>query len=146
MNIDFYLPNHSFSGIRIATLKGGMLAVMLTSMMILASCASRELKKVRQMPIYDVDLSNIPDGSYQGDFTYGKHTYVVGTTVKDHRITGIDILSNRNTKHAKKAEGVIPRMLEKQTPNVDAVTGATTTSKALQKATENSLQSGLKRE
>jgi uncharacterized protein with FMN-binding domain len=103
------------------------------------SCESAEMKRVRTMPIADVELSTVPDGAYVGDFTYGKFTYEVRTAVKNHHIDTIDILKNRDSKYAKKAAGVIPRILEKQTPNVDAVSGATTTSKALMKAVENSL-------
>lgn len=108
-------------------------------LLFLVSCESAEMKRVRAMPIADVDLSTIPDGAYRGGFTYGKFTYEVRTVVKNHRIDTIDILKNRNSKYAKKAAGVIPRIVEKQTPNVDAVSGATTTSKALMKAVENSL-------
>jgi len=39
------------------------------------------------------------------------------------------------------AEGGTPRILEVQDANVDTITGATTTSKALLKAVENALQS-----
>ncbi len=94
---------------------------------------------VREIQINDIDISSISDGIYEGNFTYSNFTYTVQTTVKNHQIESINILSNRDTKHAKKAEGVITLVLEKQTPNVDAVTGATTTSKAILKAIENSL-------
>lgn len=108
-------------------------------LLLFLSCESAEMKRVRTMPIADVDLAAVPDGTYRGDFTYGKFTYEVRTTVKAHHIGKIDILKNRNSKYARMAAGVIPRILEKQTPNVDAVSGATTTSKALMKAVENSL-------
>jgi uncharacterized protein with FMN-binding domain len=49
-------------------------------------------------------------------------------------------LQNRDTKHAVRAEGIVHEIINKQTPNVDAVSGATT-SKALMKAVENSLVS-----
>jgi uncharacterized protein with FMN-binding domain len=103
------------------------------------ACGSEEARRVRAMPIADVDLSALPDSTFRGEFTYGKFTYAVQATVRDHRIEKIDILQNRNSKYAKKAEGVIPRIVERQTPNVDAISGATTTSKALMKAVENSL-------
>jgi uncharacterized protein with FMN-binding domain len=70
----------------------------------LSSCASKEMKKVRNMPINEVDLSDISDGSYKGDFSYGGFTYELEVTVKEHRIENIEILKNRDTKHAKKAE------------------------------------------
>ncbi len=65
-------------------------------------------------------------------------------TVKDHKIAGIKMITNRNTAYAKKAEGVIQKILEKQSPNVDTVSGASTTSKAILKAVENALEGNAK--
>jgi len=124
-------------------LSGFVMMVVLTVMS--AGCAdSEELARVRAMQISDVDLTGAADGSYPGEFTYGKFKYVVMTTIDRQRITGIDVLANRNEWHARKAEQVIPRIIEAQTPNVDAVTGATTTSKALMKAVEQSLHRATK--
>lgn len=63
-------------------------------------------------------------------------------TVANHQIKDIAIIENRTTKHAKMAEGVVKRILERQKNDVDAISGATTTSKALLKATENALAKG----
>ncbi len=93
------------------------------------------------MSIQDVDISGVSDGEYAGAFSYGKFEYKVKTIVKARKIIDIQILENRDTKYAKRAEGVISKIIERQTPNVDAVSGATTTSKALMKAVENSLSS-----
>jgi len=111
----------------------------------LMACA--QLRKVREMPINDIDLAQIEDGTYTGDFTYGlfgiNFTYVVETDINANQITDIRVIMNRNTNHAKLAEKVIPRVIKAQSPNVDAHTGATTTSKALLKAIEHSLVKGI---
>jgi len=91
------------------------------------------------MDIHNVDISNIRDGEYVGSFSYGGFEYRVKTIVNSHRIMDIEILQNRNTKHAERAEGVVAEIIKKQTPAVDAISGATTTSKAIMKAVENSL-------
>lgn len=91
------------------------------------------------MPINEVDLSRIPNGIFNGGFTYSDFTYEVAVYITDRRITDVKILSNRDTKYAKKAEGVIERVLQAQSPKVDAISGATTTSKAILKAIENAL-------
>lgn len=123
--------------------------ILITAIIISANCfwSSRfkEMKTVRAMPIEAVDLASVQDGTFQGDFSYGGFTYEVSVTVKDHRIETIDILKNRDTKHARQAEGVIPKVISAQTVNVDVVTGATTTSKALLKAIENALKKGTVR-
>ncbi len=105
-------------------------------------CASHEMMMVRQMDIQNIDISSLGDGEYIGSFTYSGFEYEVKTIVNDHKIKDIVILHNRDTKHAKKAEGVVPEIIKNQTPDVDAVSGATTTSKALMKAVENSLNTG----
>ncbi|TAL38036.1 MAG: FMN-binding protein [Spirochaetes bacterium] len=116
-----------------------ILAAVLCACVCLPACASEETRAIRALRINDVDLSRIPDGVYEGSFSYGSFNYLVRTTVKKHRIANVEILKNRDTVYARKAEGVVGRVLEKQTPNVDAVSGATTTSKALLKAIEYSL-------
>jgi len=109
--------------------------------------ACTQLKMVREMPINDIDMAQVEDGTYTGDFTYGlfgiDFTYVVETDVAANQITDIRVVQNRDTRHAKLAEKVIPRVIEAQSPNVDAHTGATTTSKALLKAIEHSLVKGI---
>ncbi len=116
------------------------MGVLTCALLLFCGCSNREIMEVRQMAINDVDITKISDGNYRGSFTYGKFTYEVETTVKDGQIRSINILSNRTTKPAKMAEGVIPRVIQQQKINVDAVSGATTTSKALLKAIENSLK------
>jgi len=121
-----------------------MKQICLTIVAILfVGCASKEMMAVRRMEIENVKPDSIQDGEYIGSFSYSGFEYKVKTIVKAHRIIDIEILQNRDTKHAKNAEGVIPEIIEKQTPNVDAVSGATTTSKALMKAVENSLDSSV---
>ncbi len=109
----------------------------------LAGCVSKEALQTRQIPIGHVDLEKVKDGEYSGDFTYGGFTYVVNVAVGNHAITRINVIHNRNTSHAKKAEGVISRIMAEQKNDMDAVSGATTTSKALLKAVENALRKGV---
>jgi uncharacterized protein with FMN-binding domain len=107
----------------------------------LTGCMIYDIKQVQKTEIRDVDLGKISDGSYTGTFSQGYFDCQVKTTVKDHKIINIEVIRNKKTRYAQMAEGVIDSILQKQTPNVDAVTGATTTSRALMKAVENSLVS-----
>ena len=114
--------------------------VMMTVFLFMG-CASQEMIRVRLMDIQNINASNIQNGEYIGSFSYGGFEYLVKTIVNGHKIIDIEILQNRDTEHAKRAEGVLAEILKEQTPNVDAISGATTTSKALMKAVENSLAS-----
>ena len=108
-----------------------------------AGCAFTEVGKIRSMPIGDVDLSGIADGVYPGNFIYGDFNYQVEVSVKAHRITNVEIINNRDSDPARKAEGVIERVIQSQSPNVDAISGATTVSKVLLKAIEKALRRAL---
>ncbi len=118
-------------------------SILAAILAVLLGCASGEVKTVRAMPINHVDLAQVRDGTYTGDFTYGGFTYEVSVTVTSHQIKDIAAVKNRTTSHAKKAEGALRSVLEQQRNDVDAVSGATTTSKALLKAAENALNKGL---
>ena len=105
----------------------------------LVGCASQEVLMMRQMKIQDVDMSSVMDGAHVGSYSHSGFEYRIQAVVRDHTITDIIILNNRDTKYARKAEEVAAEIIKEQTPNVDAVSGATTTSKALMKAVENAL-------
>ena len=97
---------------------------------------------VRKMPIANVDVGAIADGSYHGQYAYGSYTYQADVTVKDGVIAKIDVRHGRDSEHARAAEGVVDRILAEQRVDVDVVSGATTTSKAILKAVENALTAG----
>jgi uncharacterized protein with FMN-binding domain len=105
--------------------------------------AAREAEAVRNMEIRDMDLSSMHDGTYHGAFTYGGFTYEVEVTIRNYTITDIEIESNRKTKYAKMAEGVVQNVLTRGNTAADVVSGATTTSKALLKAIEQAIECNL---
>ena len=113
--------------------------VILIALIVIFIITSRELKRVRNMVINDVNLYQIDSGTYPGSFSYGGFTYEVKVTVWNNKITIVEIIKNRNTKYAKKAEEVVTNVIKSQSLNVDVISGATTTSKALLKAIENAL-------
>lgn len=95
-------------------------------------------KAVRETTFINLDISNIPDGVYVGeydvDFVYAK----VEVTVQNGAITNIDILEHKNGR-GKSAEIVTGRIMEEQKIDVDAVSGATNSSTVIKKAVENAL-------
>lgn len=96
--------------------------------------------RYRTMPIEDTDLSSLQDGNYHGEAFVGNYLYKVEATVREGQITDIKAIDNRESPYAFYAEGVFKKIVRDRNANTDAVTGATTTSKALMKAVENALQ------
>jgi uncharacterized protein with FMN-binding domain len=93
--------------------------------------------------IGEVDLNNVADGTYLGSYEVGRWSNTLSVTVKDHRITGIKILQDIAYKHRGDYKGLLDRVIRLQSLKVDAIAGATVTSKAYLKAIENAL-SGTK--
>lgn len=100
--------------------------------------------KLRNTPIKDVNLAEIQDGEYEGTSEFGNYTYHLRVTVKNHQITNIEDLKPRDSIYVTYATGVFNKIKDQQTPNVDAISGATTTSKAFMKAVENALETSKK--
>ena len=103
---------------------------------------SDEVEQIKSMDISHVDPATVPDGEYTGEFPFRqRYLYRVKVIVKSGRIADIEVLENgTENEYAEKGLGVIPRILREQSPEVDAVSGATVTSKALMKCVEKALK------
>jgi uncharacterized protein with FMN-binding domain len=119
------------------------IACSLLTLLLVSSCANTEINETRKLAIKSIDLQQTHDGMYTGEYSYGKFEYKVDVVIKDHQIKEINVLNNRGTKHAKMAEAVIAEVLKNQKNDVDVVSGATTTSKALLKAIEEAITRSL---
>ena len=100
---------------------------------------SRGLSTYKNMTINNIDLSTIPDGIYRGIFDGGRWSNTVEVTVNNHSITAVRMVESAGNTGID--EIIIDRVITKQSPDVDAVTGATVSSKAIMKAIENALTS-----
>jgi uncharacterized protein with FMN-binding domain len=103
---------------------------------------SDEVEQIKTMDIAHVDPSTVPDGEYIGEFPFReRYLYRVKVTVESGNIANIEVLENgTENEYAEKGLGVIPRILREQSPDVDAVSGATVSSKALMKCVEKALK------
>ncbi len=93
---------------------------------------------VKETAFSDIDISQIPDGVYVGEYDVDFIFAKVEVTVQDGAVINIDILEHKNGR-GKPAEIVVDRMVEEQKIDVDAVSGATNSSIVIKKAVENAL-------
>jgi len=101
---------------------------------------SRGLEAGEAIAINDVNLMAVNDGSYSGVYKGGRWTNEVKVTVKDHRITAVEIVKDVLIPKPEITTELIGRVLEKQSPDIDTVSGSTITCKAYLKAIENALK------
>ncbi len=87
----------------------------------------------------EIDLSNIPDGTYYGSAETFMARANVAVRVEDQQIVRIDLLRHEHS-NGEEAEAVLDRVIAQQCLKVDVVSGATTSSLILLKAVEDALQ------
>lgn len=93
-----------------------------------------------------VNQERLVDGSYEGSYERGPNKAVVKVAIKNNEIVSIQILKHRAWK-GKKAESVIPGIIiEKQSTEVDAVSGATNSSRVIMNAVQRAIEKAYQKE
>lgn len=96
------------------------------------------LNHLKELKISNVDISKIQDGTYSGSYQAFPIIAEVKVTMKNHIITGIELVKHSSGRGAP-AEVIPEKVVEAQTLKVDAISGATYSSKIILKAIENAL-------
>lgn len=93
-----------------------------------------------EVQIGEMDLSDVEDGVYKETYFYNEGMgATVVVTVIEHKIDTI-VIQEHKTGLGKKAEIIVDRVIEEQSLQVDAVSGATGSSKIILKAIEKALK------
>ncbi len=96
------------------------------------------LEELEQLGFVEIEISRIPDGSYNGYFKQFPIEVELTTTVKDGKITAINIRKHV-TGQGQVAENITSDVIKEQSLEVDMITGATYSSLVILKAVEDSL-------
>lgn len=121
------------------------IALLLIFHVVFCVTSFNEYKRdVAAIPFSNPDISSVADGEYTGECDAGYIFAKVNVTVIDGVVTNIDLLEHRNER-GKAGEGVIDEILSEQRTDVDAVSGATNSSKVIKKAVENAIEKGINR-
>ena len=83
----------------------------------------------------------VADGTYEGTAETPLVKVTVEVTVQKHALREIRLLRHENGQGAP-AEAMLPEMLSRNTSEVDSVSGATLSSKAIRAAVRNALAKG----
>lgn len=97
---------------------------------------------VRETTVGEINISDVSDGIYIGEYDVNFIYAKVEVTVQDGKITNIELLEHKNER-GKPAEAILGKMIDAQRINVDAVSGATNSSTVIKKAAENALKKGM---
>ena len=101
---------------------------------------SRGLDSGSQLPINEVEISTLTDGTYTGTYESGRWTNTVKVTIKDQRITAIEIVNDLLFSQPEVVDKILARVIDEQKVKVDVISEATVSSKAYLKAIELALK------
>jgi len=118
----------------------GILAFVVIILVVMFVGITDGLNEGKEVALDGIDLATVPDGSYTGTYDFKRWSNTLTVHVEDHKIAAIEV--NEDVSAAAMtdcADEVIMRVIKAQSTDIDAVSGATVTSKAYLKAIENAL-------
>lgn len=127
---------------KVALIVVGILAVLAIPLSILMFYGMSE---IRDLVIREVDLAKVSDGTYMGSYHKGRWTFDVQVVVQNHRIKSVKNVNARMNTLQEWTASAEAAFIEKQSVNIDVVSGATLNSKAFQKAVEIALSNPPRR-
>ena len=109
-----------------------VIVAALIAIVALESCVTRGLD------VRTPDFASLPDGTYRGSCSSGLVKATVDVVMEGGRIKNVVIVSHRCGR-GKPAEAIVTEVVNAQSLGVDAVSGATMSSKVILKAIEVAL-------
>ena len=83
-----------------------------------------------------VDPEKLTDGTYKGSYKGGPNKAIVEVTIKENFIVNIKIIQHQAWKGKKAEETIVERIIARQSTRVDAVSGATNSSRVIMNAVQ----------
>jgi len=111
-----------------------LLMILFITLAFAAACVN-----IKDIAIASPDLNEISDGIFQGSSKVGPVRVTLDVHVKSNLITTIEIVKHFNGR-GKEAEAIVPKIIEAQSLDIDVISGATASSKAILQAVENAFK------
>lgn len=125
-------------------MKKGKKVLLITFIVVLLLFIAGEIvirymvRNVQNISVSTPDLSNVQDRNYIGEYSITPVHAKVEVSVSNHQITSIAILRHDNGLGSA-AESIVNDVVKEQSLDIDAVSGATVSSKCILKAVENAI-------
>lgn len=100
---------------------------------------SRGLRAGMNIEVNGIDISDLNDGIYSGKYNAGRWSNQLNVTVRDHKITKINIEDDVTFAKSDVSNELFNKVIEEQNTKVDGISQATVTSKAYLMSIENAI-------
>lgn len=116
-----------------------IIVILAAAAFLIINQLEKNLDNLNNIQISNTDLSGIPDGTYRGSYKSFPVEAEVEVTVLNGKFDCIRILNNTNGQ-GQLAETIIGRVVRAQSLDVDAVSGATLSSRVILLAIDDALK------
>jgi uncharacterized protein with FMN-binding domain len=100
---------------------------------------SRGTNSHESIEIIDINVSDLSDGTYSGEYSQGRWRNIVEVTVDQGKIIKIEPIQSVLFEREEITNQIFERVIDEQKVTVDTISGATVTSKAYLKSIEDAL-------
>lgn len=104
------------------------------SCMLFLSCA------MTPPPENSIDPALLRDGTYEGSYRGGPNKVVVRVSIAAGKISSIKVLEHQAWRGRKAEQPIVERIIATQSTTVDAVSGATNSSRVIMNAVQNAVE------
>ena len=87
-----------------------------------------------------MDRAKLVDGIYEGSYREGPNSALVKVTIKGNAIVSIEIVEHQAWRGKQAESAVLERILATQSTDVDAVSGATNSSRVIMNAVHKAVE------
>ena len=105
--------------------------------------STRLVKEAMKLEDVSIDVSKVEDGIYDGHSELGPVIVDMKVTVKKGKIIEVEIVNHQNGL-GQSANAIVNEMLDENTYEVDAISGATVSSEVIINAVNDALLKGLR--
>ena len=118
-----------------------LVIVVIAIILMVVFIGGRMREQTKSLPFSEISTAEVADGVYRGKAETALVKAEVEVTVEGRQIINIDILRH-DTGTGQKAEAIVDQMQERNTWEVDGVSGATFSSEVIKSAVNQALESG----
>ncbi len=119
-----------------------LLVIVLIGVIGFSLWSTRLVNEAMALKDVSIDMSKVEDGVYEGHSELGPVVVNVRVTVENSKIIDVEILEHQNGL-GQAANAIVEDMVDRNTYDVDAVSGATVSSEIIMNAVNDALQKGL---
>jgi len=91
-------------------------------------------------PESSIDPARLKDGIYEGSYRGGPNKAVVRVSIAGGKISSIKVVAHQAWRGRKAEKPIVDRIIAAQSTTVDAVSGATNSSRVIMNAVQNAVE------